>query len=333
MQFYQRTLVFVLLLTSLSFATSCSLNTNIAEVSGSSISSTGDVRVTGDGTSSSFSEDTYVEVNCNANNTQPAALEQIVRGRSTFSSTTLAYSATCTYPFSSADKVYKVTAQLFPDNVTCKKGAVEFAEIIAKGNDQQPAPVAGGQNNATSNTSNDAVALITPDNATTTSGIRAPNINSPAPATAEEFTVSLEKGWNLIGVPFTKITSEESTCDTVWFSFDAVEGKYQKVTTLLTRGQFNGKGVWVKAPEKCDIKFKGEYLPAQDINLVAGWNLISVQTRGFVDVDNIRSSCRAIGGARKYDAVSKQYEIPTTYEPGIGYWIKVQQNCVIGAGS
>ncbi len=93
----------------------------------------GRVTVYGDGAGTSFSENTYVELNCNADAASPGANQDIVKARlGAYSQTLLSYTGYCSYKSSDKDVKYKITATIFPDKTNCNVGSDSYATVLVK---------------------------------------------------------------------------------------------------------------------------------------------------------------------------------------------------------
>ena len=93
----------------------------------------GRVTVFGEGAGNSFSETTNVQINCNVDNLQPGANQNIVAARiPAFSQSLLSYTGYCSYKTSSSDVEYKISATILPDNTICTKGGNGYAKVMVK---------------------------------------------------------------------------------------------------------------------------------------------------------------------------------------------------------
>ena len=48
-----------------------------------------------------------------------------------------------------------------------------------------------------------------------------------------------------------------------------------------------------------------------------------------IELDNIKGDCVITASLYKYDTNSENYAVATSLSPGIGYWIKVNDDCTI----
>lgn len=346
-----------------------------------------------------FTENTYIMIDCNVNNVLPAPLEKNVKARLTYSSTTLAYRGYCHYPKPEVETRYDIGATLYPNNQACisasEKGHVNVQgfgkppenvtkqecgvvgawECIEGAKCKSPA-VSDGYGKCSScppktkyrdgkciSTEEQKEVATKPNpyekpicpadmkwnNGECTSiiqeGTKAygeTNLkeNDSIPNLPEDediFELKLEKGWNLIGLPFTKSIFVSTTCDSSGnyksYTYNSEEKKYKKVpVSELLKGlkKFEGQGIWFKSYSECVIKFRGDYSDSQSIQLFSGWNLISVQNNEFKDTNKFGEECK-LSAIWNYDASAKKYLKSKSFEAGKGYWVKSKENCILTA--
>ena len=148
-----------------------------------------------------------------------------------------------------------------------------------------------------------------------------------------QLSVSVANGWNMVSIP--GLHPVDQNVDTWWafkdpaanvFKFD---NYYQSVTTAIP-----GLGYWMK--HSGDRTYNtGEEWPAGGINIVphvplagaAGWNMFGGYELS-VSTSNITTNPSGQQSGPVY-YYGTGYQIATTLDPGIGYWINLQSNCQV----
>jgi hypothetical protein len=148
---------------------------------------------------------------------------------------------------------------------------------------------------------------------------------------AETFNIQFQTGWNMFSLPVNKtITKEEiaQKCQlgsSIW-RYDPQAKQYSRATTLQP-----GYGYWILVKSPCVLTLAGEKVDIQNFpELKSGWNQISALTQP-ADVLDILGDCQAISKALKYDPSSGKYIETDTLEPGVSYWLKVENTCRLAA--
>ncbi len=116
-------------------AASCdvSVNPSVIDADSDYSQNPGRITVFGDGAGNSFSETTNVQINCNIDNTEPGAKQNIVNARiPAFSQSLLSYTGYCSYKASNKDIGYKISATILPDKTSCNKGDNTYATVTVK---------------------------------------------------------------------------------------------------------------------------------------------------------------------------------------------------------
>lgn len=136
-------------------------------------------------------------------------------------------------------------------------------------------------------------------------------------ALLEEFVVSVQEGWNLVGLPAQVSDPSVSALfpthipgTLFWF-----DNTYVQQTALDT-----GKGYWLRFPAAASQAIAGQALQSCEIALNAGWNLISgpscdAPLAGVLDPGNIIVPNTLFGFNGAYFSAA-------VLEAGKGYWIK-----------
>jgi len=171
-----------------------------------------------------------------------------------------------------------------------------------------------------------------------TSVVKIPELIRPIPVPSEygEYSLVLNKGWNLVSVPLTSAKVEKTSCDNAKvFVYDPLENKYRKVSLdslyLETMQAF-----WVKAKDECKISFVGAPFKTDDIEgrltLFPGWNMIGA-ARDSATWDELKGSCKAKSGPWSYNTLERKWERAGSLVPGEGYLVKVVDKCSLGTSS
>jgi uncharacterized protein (TIGR02145 family) len=134
--------------------------------------------------------------------------------------------------------------------------------------------------------------------------------------------IHVERGWNLLSLPV-KI---DSTPINVTF-MSAVSEAFLYQDGYMHRDTItNGMGFWLKFDSAETFILSGEPIHKDTINMNTGWNMIGTLSvpipKSFIttDPDGI-----IISDYFYYDTQSG-YQASDTLKPGLGYWIKVNQN-------
>lgn len=140
-------------------------------------------------------------------------------------------------------------------------------------------------------------------------------------------TIPLQQGWNLISSPFEEFEIDtECELDASIFGYNTTDKNYEVVSSL--DDMVGVYGYWVKVKENCEITFVGVQLVTY-VDLDAGWNMIGTVNNEEIELDNIKGDCVITASLYKYDTDSENYAVATSLSPGIGYWIKVNDDCTI----
>ncbi len=135
-------------------------------------------------------------------------------------------------------------------------------------------------------------------------------------------SIQVDAGWNLISLPLIVTDGSKSTLFPSAISDAFIyDGSYQPIGTLE-----HGIGFWLKFDSSETIHFTGEPFNQDTIDVKSGWNLIG-SVSSPVLVDSIKSELTGIISSEFYQYIpSIGYQSADTLQPGIGYWIKVNQN-------
>ncbi len=197
-----------------------------------------------------------------------------------------------------------------------------------------------GQKTITFEASDDVNAAVRVSKAVT---VAAGDNNLPGPPQNNEqlgtFQLNLKKGWNLFSTPITDSTttsffSYETTCQ-----YASPLRKFDKIAVIYTRTDTiigGAEGYWIKVAGDCKVIVKGNGIITLDnffgngdgLSLTKGWNVVG-GTPSELAFDQIRGTCTFARRPYSYNPVSNNYERPATMEPGKGYLILVDNDCVM----
>jgi hypothetical protein len=157
----------------------------------------------------------------------------------------------------------------------------------------------------------------------------------PGEPSAVEGTIVLRSGWNMVSVPvmakvsMARLASECNTLNYAW----RYNANYQQADTLEP-----GVGYWVYANSgDCKVPVSANAYTTQLAQLSAGWNLIGAPGKS-VAIADYSGTCKVTAGPWAYgtstDSASlSPYSYSGTLEPGMGYWVKVEESCTLGSTS
>jgi uncharacterized protein (TIGR02145 family) len=144
-------------------------------------------------------------------------------------------------------------------------------------------------------------------------------------AYAQTQSLHVEAGWNLLSLPVHATDSIKSslfpTATSAAFVF---QNGYQAKDTLE-----NGLGFWLKFDSAETIFISGDTIFVDTIDVHLGWNMIG-SISSPVGVGTIKSEPSGIIASPYYSYVpGVGYQQTDSIQPGIGYWVKVNQNGII----
>jgi hypothetical protein len=134
-------------------------------------------------------------------------------------------------------------------------------------------------------------------------------------------TLPMGQGWNLMSLP--RIVTDSSKFDlfpSAASSAFAYDGGYVPRTFLQA-----GYGFWLKFDAPQNAYIAGKSFLVDTFDLKAGWNII-----GSLSKSCPVSSIASIPPAEvtsSFFAYAGSYFVATTIDPGMGYWVRVAQNC------
>ena len=141
--------------------------------------------------------------------------------------------------------------------------------------------------------------------------------------------IDLEKGWNLISSPVesgysVSLIKEQCAVQSGPWVWDAVDREYTKVSKILP-----AEGSWIKVAGNCRYDVPGaEITAAEDLQLQKGWNLVS--WFGDINESTVTGNCEITSGPWWWDVSDQKYrEASSHLNPNFGYWIKVENDCIL----
>ena len=142
-----------------------------------------------------------------------------------------------------------------------------------------------------------------------------------------EYQIKLYTGWNLFSIPVNDVKSTDELlrgCDVtskVWH-YSNEKGEYESVSEIKP-----GLGYWVKVRSDCTVKVSDNIVTTEQFpELLMGWNHIGAPSQTAI-FSNVKGNCDVLSGPWKFNTVTNQYEKSEVLEPGVGYFIKVKDNC------
>ncbi len=103
---------------------------------------------------------------------------------------------------------------------------------------------------------------------------------SPDPGLPRSGTLSLQPGWNLVGLPVARVDSlavGEGVSTTV-YAYDPTSSTYAQVQASpesINAGQGTARGFWVFSAQASTLHYAGLGPAPRDLPLAAGWNLVA----------------------------------------------------------
>lgn len=163
------------------------------------------------------------------------------------------------------------------------------------------------------------------------------------PAASEEYTLDLERGWNMISTPVdpaegglvkTNIIDE---CD---INGNRIVPSENILTYSVERGEYisdsvikSTRGYFVGANSDCQVPYYGEPNIPEELELKRGWNMISPGGAELTR-EEIEAECgpdKIKGDILHYDVNLGDYRAVTSLSPMNGYYIGMLDDCTIGS--
>lgn len=135
--------------------------------------------------------------------------------------------------------------------------------------------------------------------------------------------VPVGQGWNIVSVPL----SVSNPSAAAWFPnassfYYAYNNGYQTITNVT-----NGQAFWARFDTARSYTIQGSAIGGTTVPLIAGWNLIGVY-QNPVTVASVTTTPAGITNSSFY-GYNSGYSVPTTLQPGKGYWIRTTQAGVL----
>ncbi len=150
----------------------------------------------------------------------------------------------------------------------------------------------------------------------------------------EELSYELNRGWNLISIPYKDSRIKNNGCtdsDFKLYTYDGVTEKWN-VDTIGIENADGGKSYWIHSDSNCGfsiIASKG--IDEEDILISEGWNYIGSPKDGLDEIGLLSDNCLdCVDGicdtltTKWYNPVSKTWDDVTTLEKGKGYILKCE---------
>ncbi|MFA7288374.1 MAG: T9SS type A sorting domain-containing protein [Melioribacteraceae bacterium] len=135
--------------------------------------------------------------------------------------------------------------------------------------------------------------------------------------------INIAVGWNIASIPLNAADMSAASIfeDNITSTWKYDNG-YTSETTIET-----GKGYWIKYNSAKTISVVGLPVNKNTVAVKAGWNIIAPYETEII-VTNINTTPAGII-LSSFFSFEGQYKTPTSLKPGMGYWIKVQNDGVL----
>ena len=135
--------------------------------------------------------------------------------------------------------------------------------------------------------------------------------------------VSLSSAWNIVSMPL----NASSMATTVLFPAATslaygYSAGYSQTDTLVS-----GKGYWIRYPQAATINVCGSSVSSTQVSLNSGWNIIGPYGRNAL-VSALTTTPAGLLTSLFY-GYNAGYSIADTLQPGKGYWIRANSNCIL----
>ena len=138
-------------------------------------------------------------------------------------------------------------------------------------------------------------------------------------------TIALHTGWNMFSTILKTMTADQikTTCGTTnpILTYNPTTKGYSQTSTIDP-----GKGYWIKLSSDCTLNLDSTIIVNDIPNLLIGWNQIGGPSTSVI-FNNVKGTCAVIGSPLKYNPATRGYSTSSTLDPGIGYWVKVTNDC------
>jgi hypothetical protein len=147
--------------------------------------------------------------------------------------------------------------------------------------------------------------------------------NQCVPKSQETYVLSFKSGWNLFSLPEKLRFSNPNKCTLQSQIWTYQNGNYVAVTGDLQPGV----AYWAKVKDDCEITVTGYPITIGDMpRLTSGWNMLgsASQPIGF---GSVASTCEGLKGPYAFDSATQSWYLADTMQPGVGYFLKVANDC------
>jgi hypothetical protein len=137
--------------------------------------------------------------------------------------------------------------------------------------------------------------------------------------------LNLQQGWNLITIPLIPNNGNDISVllPDITTVYDYFDGQYNTPATLEP-----GKGYWVKLPADAYYRIWGEPVYELEFDLSEGWYLLGGVYGNTVPEAATADSIKVI-----YKYADGIYKVPDSIAPGLGFWIRITENCHVSMDS
>jgi WD40 repeat protein len=144
---------------------------------------------------------------------------------------------------------------------------------------------------------------------------------------SQQVNLSLSSGWNLVGLPVevTHTNYAELFTGALAQTLFGFAQSYQQAATMTP-----GQGYWVRYSAVADETLSGLPISKVDVDLAAGWNLISGPT-GTTAIADVSDPQGVILPGTLF-GFAQSYQQKSELEPGRGYWIRASAAGSISIG-
>ena len=168
--------------------------------------------------------------------------------------------------------------------------------------------------------------------ASTPPSCTAPTTNPDTQPSTTQLT--LKPGWNQISSPVAAgigLAAIESSCTILPYKNQKLWAWNATAQVWMNPAKVESfKGYWIYTAYQCTVPLSGTAATFSTLQLYNGWNKISAS--GTLSAISGTCSGHITGNwIWNWDKATEKWIHPTTMELGKGYWIKVDQNCVLGA--
>jgi hypothetical protein len=137
--------------------------------------------------------------------------------------------------------------------------------------------------------------------------------------------IHLKTGWNLASLPFQSDTGFPLAD---YFPEAQTAYIFNNGSYIQTNNIPPGKGFWIKIPEDKTYIFMGEPLNSYTETFSEGWHMVGSSFHSSQPVTEPEDCIQAI-----FVYKEGSYQQATRLEPGLGYWVKIREECISRVGS